>query len=187
MPLLRALKRPNLSDDVRARLMALRDAMEAGSVEYLALLLLGEDDPFVRETALMYLARLDGAFPAQVLVRLMCEGETLLRNAAIETLGYLGERAVDALASLIADAGAATDSRIYALTALELIDSPRAAELALEVALKDPDANICAAAIDVVAGSGVREMAAALDKVAARFPDQPYLAFAASAAQRRLG
>ena len=187
MPLLRALKRPNLSVDVRARLMALRDAMEAGSVETLAPLLLGETDPFVRETALTYLARLDGAFPGEALIRLMREGDTALRNGAIETLGSLGERAVDALAPLILDAGADTDARIYALTALALVASSRAAKLALDVALTDADVNICAAAVDVVAQSGVRAMAAALDRVAARFPERPFLAFAAGAAQHRLG
>jgi HEAT repeat protein len=185
MPLIRALKRSSLSEDVRARLAAVRDAMEANSAQELATLLIGEADGFVRETALTHLARLDGEFPAQALVRLMREGDTALRNAAIETLGSLGERAIDALAGVLVDAD--VDARIYALTALQLIESPRAAEVALDAALKDADVNVCAAAIDVVAESGARAMAAALSEVAARFPDRPYIAFAAHAAQHRLG
>ena len=185
MPLIRALKRSSLSEETRAKLTALRDAMEAKDADRLAGLLTGEADPYVRETAFTHLARLEGEFPAQALVRLMRVGETPLRNAAIETLGSLGERAIDALALLLPDAD--VDARIYALTALQLIESPRAAELALDVALNDPDVNVCAAAVDVVAESGARGMGAALEKVAARFPDRPYLAFAAHAAQRQLG
>ena len=180
---------PSGSDpgDYASGLAALRAALEARSTDALVALLVGATDPLVRETALTHLARLDGAYPAQALIRLMREGDTALRNGAIETLGSLGERAVYALAPLIGDAGADTDARIYALTALALVDSPRAAKLALDVALNDPDVNVCAAAVDVVAESGVRGMAAALDKVAARFPERPYLAFAAEAAQHRLG
>jgi HEAT repeat protein len=185
MPLIRALHRSSLGEAARARLTALRDAIEAQSAADVAALLIGEADAFVRETALTYLARLEGAFPAQALILLMREGDTPLRNAAIETLGSLGERAVDALAGLIAEGDA--DARIYALTALQLIESPRAAELALETALADADVNVCAVAMDVVAASGLRGMGAALDRVAARFPDHPYLAFAAKTAQRQLG
>jgi HEAT repeat protein len=183
MPLVHALQPSNLGED--ARLTALRDALEARSTARLAALLTGEADPFVRETALTQLARLDGEFPAQALVVLIRVGDTALRNAAIETLGSLGERAVDALAGLLADAE--IEARIYALNALQFVASPRAAELALEVALNDPDVNVCAGAIEVVAESGVSEMSAALDRVVARFPDRPYLAFAARAAQRQLG
>ena len=186
MPLLSARPGGDAEEDI-AGLEALRAELDARSSEAIAALLVGETAPLLRETALTRLARLDGPFPAEALVLLMRKGDTALRNAAIETLGSLGERAVDALAPLFLDADAGADARIYALTALALIASARAARLALEVALSDSDVNVCAAAIDVVAESGVRAMATALDKVAARFPERPYLAFAAEAAQHRLG
>jgi HEAT repeat protein len=186
MPLSRDSSR-SIPKDYASGLAALRAALDARSIDDLIALLVGQTDPLVTETALTQLARLDGAFATEALIRLMREGDTALRNGAIETLGSLGERAVDALAPLFVDAGADTDARIYALTALALVASSRAAKLALDVALNDADVNVCAAAVDVVAESGVREMAAALEQVAARFPDRPYLAFAAGAAQHRLG
>ena len=186
MPLSRDSSRSNAGDYASGR-AALRAALDARSIDALIALLVGQTDPLVSETAFTHLARLDGAFPGEALIRLMREGDTALRNGAIETLGSLGERAVDALAPLILDAGADADARIYALTALALVASSRAAKLALDVALNDADVNICAAAVDVVAESGVRAMAAALDRVAARFPERPFLAFAAGAAQHRLG
>ena len=184
MPLLRALNRLDPGDARRARLAAMGEAMEARSVERLTPLLVGESDPFLRETALTHLARLDGAFAAQALVAMLRTDDVALRNAAIDTLGYVGERALDALAGVLRDGDA--DLRIYGLTALERIDDRRAAELALKAALEDGDVNVCAAALDVVAQCGGREMAGALDRVAARFPEVPYLAFAARAAQQRL-
>ena len=115
----------------------------------------------------------------------MRSDDTPLRNAAIETLGTLGEAAVEALEPLLKDPD--VDLRIYALTALERTFSLRAAEVALRIALHDEDVNVCAAAVDVVAQSGAREMSAALDAVALRFPDRPFLAFAARAAQHAIG
>ena len=84
--------------------------------------MLGEADAFVRETALTHLARLDGAFPAQALVRLMSRGRNAAAQRRHRDFGYLGERAVDRARRLIADADG-IDSRIYALTALELIEA----------------------------------------------------------------
>ena len=185
MPLTRAQMDEGGGKSGRQRHPLLRGALEARSVENFVAQMIADPDPLAREAALTSLARLEGPFPAQALVALMLQGDSVNRNAAIETLGCLGERAVDALASLLARVDA--EGRIYALTALERIGGPRAAELALSVACEDADVNVCAAAIEVVAQNGVSAMTATLNRIAAKFPDQPYLAFAVRTAQKRLG
>ena len=185
MPLLRASQRSEPEEAEPSGLPALIAAMEAGSAPEFSRLIAANADPLLRETALTHLARLEGPFPAQTLAGLLRTGDTPLRNAAIATLGNLGEAAVEALAPLLADPD--VDLRIYALTALERTFSLRAAEVALQTALTDEDVNVCAAALDVVAQSGAREMRGALDQAAQRFPDHPFLAFAARAAQQAIG
>lgn len=182
MPLSRAVSRPIPREDTRQRLAALA---ESASPERFVALLVEEADPLVRERALTHMVRLDGAFPARALALLIGADDTELRNAAIETLGALGNRAIDALAPLLADVR--VDLRIYALTALAQVESPSAAALALHVALNDPDVNVCCAALDVIASGGGRNEAARLDEVVARFPDCPYLAFAAQTSKARIG
>ena len=80
-----------------------------------------------------------------------------------------------------------SDVRIFAVNILQSLKSPTVPDLALKVISTDPHVNVCAAAVDVLAEVGRPEMAGALRNVAARFPDQPFLAFAVRTALKRMG
>jgi HEAT repeat protein len=184
MPLTRALQRADLPEETRRRLLAVREALDARAADSLVAVLAGAD-PFVREATLTSLARLDGDFPIEALVKLIRIDDPALRNAAIETLGCLGERAIDRIEPLLADDD--PHLRICALNALEGTESCRAAKIALRVALSDPHVNVCAAAVDVVARCGDPDMAAALRAAPARFPEHPFLNVAVRAALQEIG
>lgn len=185
MPLRRALTRPEIGEATRAHLTALAQAAQDEAADRFAALLIDGADTFVRESALTYLARCEAAFPAEALAMMVRAHDAALRNAAIETLAALGERALDALAPLLADAD--VDVRIYALTALTQTQSPRAGAVALHVALTDPDVKVCGVALDVIAACGRRREAARIDEVVARFPGCSYLLFAAKVVKAKIG
>jgi HEAT repeat protein len=97
----------------------------------------------------------------------------------------MGEEVIDRLASMLNHED--HNVRIYVLTALGMVKNPRAAAIALQAALTDTNINVCAAALDVIAASGSAELIPQVNAVANRFPNQPFLAFAARAAIRRIG
>jgi hypothetical protein len=55
------------------------------------------------------------------------------------------------------------------------------------VLVKDSQANVCAAAIEVIAEAGGPELLPLLAACAARFPNDPFLSFAVQAASERIG
>jgi hypothetical protein len=67
-----------------------------------------------------------------------------------------------------------------------MIRNPRAALVALKTAQCDANINVCAEALEVVATSGSAELIRELRSIPDRFPNEPYLAFAARAALGRI-
>ncbi len=182
MPLMRAAApRPEIAADPPNGV----EAERAGATKKLAEILSRDSNPLAREAALTGLARIGDDEAIRALVGLLGTEDPRLRNAIIETLPSLGERVIDHIETMLSDADPSL--RVYALTALQPIAAPRAAEVALRVALADPHINVCAAAVEVVAKSGTPEMAGALQSVPARFPDHPFLRFAVQAALEEIG
>ena len=185
MPLVRAAERNEPPDEPRDGLAAVREAARDGAVGTLVEILACDPDKLAREAALTSLARLGGDAAIAALVQQIGSDDPELRNAVIETLPSLGVDVIDFIEPLLLDAD--PNLRISALTVLENIDDPRAAAVALSVALGDANVNVCATAIEVVANSGGPDMAAPLQTVPARFPDHPFLAFAVRAALKKIG
>jgi hypothetical protein len=76
------------------------------------------------------------------------------------------------------------------LLACELVRSQPAAgagRMLGEVLVREPEANVCAAAVEVLAETGGPELLPLLAQCAARFPDDPFIAFAVTAASERIG
>ncbi len=83
------------------------------------------------------------------LVADLASSSALTRDGAVARLTVLGERAVARLLMVAGDAGAAAETRVAALHALEGIGDLRAFDLALE-ALTDQEPSIAVAAVGVL-------------------------------------
>ena len=75
--------------------------------------------------------------------------------------------------------------RIFACNILAELGRADVAQRLCAVLQKDGHPNVCAAAVDALAELGGPEVAGALRDVRARFPEEPYLAFAVDAALAR--
>jgi HEAT repeat protein len=114
------------------------------------------------------------------LAELLRSQDPELRNGAIEVLGSLGEEAAPFIELLMSDAD--PDVRIFAINvmgALRFADVPK---WLIQVVTSDAHVNVCCAAIDVLAAVGGPEGIDALQALIEKFPEEPYVAFAAQAA-----
>jgi hypothetical protein len=180
-----SLGRDLQSPEAEVRRAAVRRAARLGAAAELADGLDGESDHGIREMRLTALARIGGPAAAKPLVELLRSEDALLRNSVLEALQGMGEAIIPQIEGLLDDAD--SDVRIFAVNILQSLRSPRAPELALKVMARDPHANVCAAAVDVLAETGRPEMAEALRAVTQRFPGDPFLRFSVRAALRRMG
>jgi HEAT repeat protein len=180
-----SLRRDLESPDGDRRRNAVRLAARRGEAALIAGHLAVESDPGIRETMLTSLVRIGGRDAIRALVQLLGTDQTSLRGALIETLQNMGDAIVPDIEELLHDDNA--DLRIYAVNTLLSLRSPRVPDIALKVIETDPHVNVCAAAVDVLMETGRPDMADALNAVANRFPDHPFLAFAVRAAIKRIG
>ncbi|KQS80056.1 hypothetical protein ASG32_23985 [Methylobacterium sp. Leaf361] len=143
-----------------------------------------EADRSVGEAILGALGRIGTPAAAERLFDLLGSEDVWLRNAAIETLQEMDAAVLGALERALADPD--SDRRIFAVNVLVSLRHPAAATYARRVLAEDGHVNVCAAALDVLAEIGTPEMAPEIEAAAARFPDAPFLRFAARAACRRI-
>ncbi len=129
------------------------------------------------------------AMPSDTVVRFLLpylrSEDAALRNAVIETLQRMPEMLGPHIRSLLEDND--SDVRIFAVNVLAALAHAQAPRW-LEVVLRcDPHVNVCAAAVDGLAEMGDRASRPALAALPARFPDEPFIAFAVQAALARIG
>jgi HEAT repeat protein len=173
------------SPDRECRRAAVRLAARSGEAQLLADHLAGESDAGIREMILTSLVRIGGIAAIRPLVDLLGTDQAALRGALIETLQSMGDAIVPEIEALLCDDN--PDLRIYAVNMLLSLRSPRVPDIALKVIETDPHVNVCAAAVDVLMETGRPDMVDALQAVADRFHDRPFLAFAVRAAIKRIG
>ncbi|GAB2838222.1 HEAT repeat domain-containing protein [Pseudoduganella ginsengisoli] len=143
-----------------------------------------ETDHSARGAMLNSLARIGGEDAVAGLARCLHSEEPALRNGAIEALKTLPEEVPGIIAPLLADADA--DVRIFAVNILESLRHPLVEDWLLDVVESDAHVNVCAAAVDLLCEIGTARAAPALQRLKARFSDEPYIHFAASFALKRL-
>lgn len=143
-----------------------------------------EEAPAVREALLTALVRIGSPQAAAGLVPLLASEDAALRNGALESLQQMPADAVEPQMDGLAGSDD-SDLRIFAvLLAARLGPAERAARLhrALE---RDPHVNVGLTAAEAVVELGDPAALPALETFAARFPDDPCVAFTVDAARRR--
>ncbi len=169
------------SSDVRwAAARAAADRPEAVSV--LAQALAHEGDGRVREAIFTAFARI--ATPESILAVLtyIRSDDAGLRTGALDALRSMPAAAEPYLPQLLADSD--SDVRLLACDLARVMTG--AQELLCGLVETDPQANVCAAAVEVLAEIGTPDAIPALERCAARFPNDPFLSFAIAATSSRL-
>lgn len=172
--------------DLRRRAARALDR-DPGAAPLLCAQLAVETEPAVREAILTSLLAIGGDETAERLAPLLRSGDAALRNGVLDVLQLLPEPALRVVRPLLRDAD--PDVRLFAVTALgRLRGSVGADAEAALVAVLETEAhiNVCSAAIEAVLERGARAALPALAEIAARFPDEPFIRFAAAAAARQL-
>jgi HEAT repeat protein len=171
--------------DPDQRWTAAREAAQVvGGAAALAMALPTENDPRVREAMFTALARIGTPETAAAVISLLRSDAANLRTGALDTLRLMVSRMHDLLPKLLKDQD--VDVRILSCELGRSLPSPEATSLMCAVLDNDPDANVCAAAVDVLAEVGGAEALPSLRACALRFPATPFLAFAIKAAVDRL-
>lgn len=164
---------------------ALMQAGEAAAaVPALLARLAREEEVAVREAIFTALAGIGGAAVAEGMIALLRSEDAGLRNGAVEVLQLLPEPTAARIETMLADADA--DVRILALNVVGSLPRAEAPRWLCRVLAEDPDPRVCGTAVDALAEAGGPEAVEPLRQVARRFADDPYIAFAAKLAIRRI-
>jgi HEAT repeat protein len=107
-----------------------------------------------------------------------------LRIGALDALHAMGEAAAPLLPALLADPD--SDVRLLACDLARTIAADATMRLLCDLLDRDPEPNVCAAAVDVLAEVGRPDAAPALRRCADRFASVPFLTFAIGVALARL-
>jgi HEAT repeat protein len=129
----------------------------------------------VREALFTALARMGHAGVEGVLPLLRSD-DANLRAGALDALRIMTRSAPELLPPLLGDAD--VDVRILSCDLARALPGAAATALLCELLRREPDPNVCAAAIDVLAEVGDVEALPVLAECAVKFRDTPFLAFA---------
>lgn len=157
-------------------------ARESGSVSDLASALAREKDARVREAIFTALARIGTVESASAAISALRSDDANLRTGAMDALRAMPDAMGASLPALLADPD--DDVRLLACDlARGVAGSGKMLGALIEV---EPMANVCAAAVEVLAETGDETAVPALRRCASRFSDDPFLTFAVEAAIGRL-
>jgi HEAT repeat protein len=143
-----------------------------------------EEDGSVREIILTTLTKLGDEEAVAGLVNCLRSEDASLRNEAIEAMKLLPDEVAPIMGQLLKDPD--PDVRIFAVNVLESLRHERVEEWLNEVIEHDAHVNVCATAVDLLGEVGTSYSWEALEKLKARFPDEPYIRFATDLALKRI-
>jgi HEAT repeat protein len=144
-----------------------------------------EREPHVRETILSSLARISTPESAGAVIPYIRSEDASYRTGALDALLTMPEAVRTKLPELLGDTD--SDVRLLACELVRVMPGPEPAGLLCALIDKDADANVCAAAIEVLAEIGGVDALPALARCAERFADQPFLVFSSRVAAERIG
>jgi HEAT repeat protein len=144
-----------------------------------------ERDPRVREAIFTSLALMGTSESAEAVLPCLRSDDSHLRTAALDALRAMPTAIGLHLPQLLHDAD--PDVRLLACDLVRQQPAAEVSRLLGEVLVHDSEANVCAAAVEVLADTGSPDLLPLLAQCAARFPDDPFLVFAMEIAGERLG
>jgi HEAT repeat protein len=156
-----------------------------GAVGSLAAALAVEPEARVREAILTGLVRQGGDLSVRAILPQIRSEDARLRTEALDALHAMPQAVEPYLRALLADAD--PDVRLLSCDLARVLPAPEAARRLCELLDHEPEANVCASALDALAEIGGPDCLPALARCAARFPDQPFLDFAVRVASQRIG
>jgi HEAT repeat protein len=166
------------------RWTAARAACDPSAVPSLGEALVRERDLRVREAIFTALVRIATPESAGVLLPYLRVDDANIRTGALDALRAMPQAVRPHLLVLLADADA--DVRLLACDLVRDAggaDGPRWLCAMIET---EPQANVCAAAVEVLGEIADAAASPSLSRCAERFPDDPFLAFAIKVVADRL-
>jgi HEAT repeat protein len=157
---------------------------EPAAVPALAAALATEHSPRVREAIMTALMRIGDEASVRALLPSLRSQDAAQRAAAIEALQALPEAIMPFMVALLHDAD--SDVRILATELARNMPAADATRLLSELLEHEPHANVCGAAIEVLAEVGTPAALPALRSCAVRFAGTSFLPFAVSIASARI-
>ena len=154
-------------------------------VQALAGALASETDVRVREAIFTALARIGTHDCAAVVAPYIRSDDASLRTGALDALRLMPEAVAALLPALLADADA--DVRLLACDLARNLPGDAASRSLSALLQREPEANVCAAAVEVLAEVGGVDALRALEACRARFAGDPFLSFAITVAAERIG
>jgi len=180
-----SLERELENADPLARRWAARDLTDCpGASAALVNRLQREDDVSVREVILTTLTSLGDEVAVAGLVDCLRSEGVSLRNEAIEAMKQLPDEVAPMMRGLLSDADPGV--RIFAVNILESLRHPEVEAWLITVIDSDPHLNVCATAVDLLGEVGSAAAREPLLNLKARYPDEPYIQFAADLALKRI-
>jgi HEAT repeat protein len=143
-----------------------------------------EQESSVREIILTTLTQLGDEQAVTGLAQFLRSEDVALRNEAIEAMKLLPDEVAPIMGKLLKDPD--PDVRIFAVNVLESLRHRQVEEWLTEVIREDPHVNVCATAVDLLGEVGSSYSRGALEQLKVRFPDEPYISFAADLALKRI-
>ncbi len=155
-----------------------------GGVTALAAALHSETNARVREAMFTSLARNGSPESVSAIIPLLRVDDANLRTGALDALQAMPDAVRETLPQLLGDSD--SDVRILSCEIVRGLPGEEATSILSELLTHEPEINVCAAAIDVLAEVGGAAALPALDSCAARFPGTSFLTFAIRIARDRI-
>jgi HEAT repeat protein len=144
-----------------------------------------ETDPRVREAIFTGLARIRTQQSAAVVLPYLRSDDASLRAGALDALRAMPDATAPHIPGLLNDND--PDVRLLACELVRNQPIGDATRLLLNILATEKQANVCGAAVEVLAEVGGPDLLPLLAECAARFPEDPFLNFAIQAAGDRIG
>ena len=154
-------------------------------VMLLAAALPGESDARVREAIFTALARIATAEAAAAAAACVHSDDAGLRTGALDALRAMPAAAAVHLPRLLADREA--DVRLLSCDLLRAQPAAEANRLLCSLIARETEANVCAAALEVIAETGTEDVLPVLERCKARFAGNAFVLFSIEAATARIG